>query len=266
MSERHACELVGVGRSTLRYRSHHPTDEVALVNSLREYAQQYPQYGYRMITALLQREGYAVNHKRIECLWRQEGLQQPKRKAYKRRYGEGGDAKQRAAYPNHVWSYDFTADRTERGQRVRVLAVMDEFTRQCLMLYASSSIPSQQVVDLLDWLVMLHSMPEHIRSDNGPEFVAVQVKHWITERGGQTIYIEPGHPWENPFIERFIGTLKSDCLNRYLFDSVAEAQTILDHWRVEYNSDRPHSSLDYLTPDAFATQHQYQIFLTSSGT
>jgi putative transposase len=142
---------------------------------------------------------------------------------------------------------------------------MDEFTRQCLMLYASTSISSAKVVDILDWLVMCHGMPQHIRSDNGPEFVANTLKDWITSKGSQTIYIEPGHPWENPFIERFIGTLKHDCLQRYLFDNVPELQELLDNWRIEYNAHRPHSALGYITPDAFATQHS-QMIPTSTGT
>jgi putative transposase len=266
LSERHACPLVGMTRSTQRDRSQQANDEVELVAALRDYAGEYPHYGYRLITALLQQAGYAVNHKRIERIWRQEGLQQPQRTVYKRRFGEGGDVKQRAQYLNHVWSYDFTEDRTENNQRVRVLAVLDEFTRQCLMLHASTSIPSAKVVDILEWLVMLQGTPAHIRSDNGPEFVANKVKLWITGRGSQTLYIEPGHPWENPFIERFIGTLKNDCLNRCLFDTLAEAQAILDHWLVEYNAYRPHSALGYLTPDAFAALRHSEVLLTSTGT
>lgn len=259
MSERHACNLVGIARSTHRYQAVPAEDEKKLTQVIRDYAHQHPQYGYRLITGLLQADGIDVNHKRVERIWRREGLQQPKRTAYKRRYGEGGDVKQRATHINHVWSYDFTEDRTENGQRVRILAVMDEFTRQCLMLYASTSIPSAKVVDILDWLLMCHGMPEHIRSDNGPEFVANKVKNWITKRGSQTIYIEPGHPWENPFIERFIGTLKHDCLQRYLFDNLPEAQELLDNWRIEYNSHRPHSALGYITPDAFANKHSQII-------
>lgn len=259
MSERHACKLVGIARSTCRYQAVVTQDEANLTQLIRDYAHRHPPYGYRLITGLLQADGIEVNHKRVERIWRREGLQQPKRTAYKRRYGEGGDVKQRARHINHVWSYDFTEDRTENGQRVRILAVMDEFTRQCLMLYANPSISSTKVVDILDWLVMCQGIPEHIRSDNGPEFVANKVKNWITEQGSQTIYIDPGHPWENPFIERFIGTLKHDCLHRYLFDDIPEAQELLDNWRIEYNAHRPHSALGYITPDAFATKHSQKI-------
>ena len=263
MSERHACELVGIARSTHRYQA--VNEDVELLTLIRDCAETHPQYGYRMVTALVQKAGQSVNHKRVERIWRQEGLQQPKRIAYKRRYGDGGDVKQRATHINHVWSYDFTEDRSEKGQRVRILAVMDEFTRQCLMLYASTSIPSTKVIDILDWLITCYGTPEHIRSDNGPEFIADRVKTWIRQRGSETLYIEPGHPWENPFIERFIGTLKHDCLHRYLFDKVSEAQSILDNWRDEYNAHRPHSALGYLTPDAFAANHN-GIILTSTGT
>jgi putative transposase len=191
MSERHACDLIGIARSTLRYQAMPAEDEVELTQLIRDYAHRYPQYGYRLIMGLLQADGMEVNHKRIERIWRREGLQQPKRTAYKRRYGEGGDVKQRATHINHVWSYDFTEDQTENGQRVRILAVMDEFTRQCLMLYASTSIPSTKVVDILDWLVMCHGMPEHIRSDNGPEFVANKVKQWITLVGVRRSILNP---------------------------------------------------------------------------
>ena len=251
-----------------------------MTTTVRDYAQRYPQHGYRHITALMQRDGHAVNHKRIERLWRQEGLQLPRRKTVKRRYGEKAEVKRRAEYPNHVWSYDFTEDRTERGQKVRVLTVLDEFTRECLMTLVARSIPSNRVLDVLKWLFAMRGIPEHLRSDNGSEFIARivqrwlkgsefianQVKAWLKSNGCQTLYIEPGHPWENPFIERFIGTLKRECLDRYLFDTVAEAQYLVEQWREEYNRHRPHSSLDYLTPAEYARQQSSVISLTPAGT
>jgi len=238
-----------------------------MTTSVRDYAQRYPQHGYRHITALMQRDGHSVNHKRIERLWRQEGLQLPRRKTVKRRFGEKGEVKRRAEYPNQVWSYDFTEDRSERGQKVRVLTVLDEFTRECLMTLVAHSIPSARVLDVLKWLFATRGVPAHLRSDNGSEFIANQVKVWLKTSGCQTIYIEPGHPWENPFIERFIGTLKRECLDRYLFDSVAEAQSLIEQWREEYNRHRPHSSLDYLTPVEYAQQYQASVIsLTPIGT
>jgi transposase InsO family protein len=237
-----------------------------MIAAVRDYAQRYPQHGYRHITALMQRAGHQVNPKRVERLWRLEGLQLPRRKTVKRRYGEKGEVKRRAEYANHVWSYDFTEDRTERGQKVRVLTVLDEFTRECLMTLAARSIPSARVLDVLKWLFATRGVPEHLRSDNGSEFIANQVKAWLKISGCQTLYIEPGHPWENPFIERFIGTLKRECLDRYLFDTLAEAQYLIEQWREEYNRYRPHSSLDYLTPVEYAQQQTSVISLTPTGT
>ena len=265
-SQRRACHTSGIARSTVRYRVRGRSGAAEMTTTVRDYAQRYPQHGYRHITALMQRDGHNVNHKRIERLWRQEGLQLPRRKTVKRRYGEQGEVKRRAEYPNHVWSYDFTEDRTERGQKVRVLTVLDEFTRECLMTLAARSIPSARVLDVLKWLFATRGVPEHLRSDNGSEFIANKIKAWLHTSGCQTIYIEPGHPWENPFIERFIGTLKRECLDRYLFDTVAEAQYLIEQWRDEYNRHRPHSSLDYLTPVEYAQQQASVISLTPTGT
>jgi transposase InsO family protein len=266
MSERHACAVVDVPRSTARYQPQGRADDAQTVQAVRDFAYRFPQHGYRHIAALMRREGYAMNHKRIERIWRQEGLQLPRRKTARRRFGEGGDVKQRAQYPNHVWSYDFTESRTERGQRVRVLAVMDEYTRECLMVYAAKSIRSKRVMDVLAWLFATRGVPQHLRSDNGPEFIAHRVQKWLAEQGSQTLYITPGSPWENPFIERFIGTLKAECLHRYLFAGVFEAQALLDHFVEEYNCFRPHSSLRYLTPVAFRQVWDEQMTLTPTGT
>ena len=266
VSERHACEVVDVSRSTARYQPQGCSDDAQTVKAVREFAHRFPQHGYRHVTALMRREGYGVNHKRVERIWRLEGLQLPRRKKVKRRFGEKGDVKQRAQHPNHVWSYDFTEDRTERGQRVRVLAVMDEYTRECLMVYAAKSISSKRVIDILSWLFSTRGVPQHLRSDNGPEFVAHRVQKWLADQGSQTLYITPGSPWENPFIERFIGTLKAECLDRYLFDRVSEAQTLLDHWVDEYNQFRPHISLDYLTPVEYRQACDGLMTLTPTGT
>jgi transposase InsO family protein len=265
LSQRHASQVMGIARSTVRYQPHPRLDEADLVAAVRDYAHRLPSYGYRHVTAVMRREGYRVNRKRIYRLWRQEGLQLPRRTAHKRRVGERGEVKRRAEYPNHVWSYDFLEDHTERGGKLRFLTILDEFTRECLTIYVARSIPARRVIDLLGWLLVTRGRPHHLRSDNGPEFIAHAVQDWLAQQGSQTLYIQPGHPWENPFIESFNGTFRSECLDRYLFQYDAEAQHIAEAYRVEYNTYRPHSSLGYLTPAEFA-QQQVVIPLTHTGT
>lgn len=253
-SQRRACRLVGLARSTARYQLQaRPADE-QLAQQLREQASRHPTYGYRRIAAVLRRTGQRVNVKRIHRLWKREGLQLPRRRARKRRYGETKAMVQKAERRNHVWTYDFLEDRTERGGKLRILAVVDEFTRECLLLYVGRSISSQRVMDLLAWLFQLHGQPDHLRSDNGPEFIAHALQRWLAEERCQTVYITPGSPWENPYIESFNGRLREECLNRYSFATGREAQLILEQWRLEYNLERPHSSLGYLTPTEFAGQ------------
>lgn len=266
LSQRHACELIGVSRTTMRYQPRGRADDATMTALVHQYAQHYPQHGYRHITALMRRDGHALNHKRVERLWRQEGLQLPRRKVVKRRYGTSTGVKQAACLPNHVWSYDFTEDRTRTGERIRILAVVDEYTRECLLLYAARSIPSAKVLDILDWLFTTRGVPRHLRSDNGPEFIAHQVQQWLRAQHCQTLYIQPGHPWENAYIERFIGTLDRECLRRYLFNDLRELQLTMEDWQIEYNDHRPHSSLTYLTPAEFATNYwNGVIFLTPTG-
>jgi transposase InsO family protein len=196
-----------------------------------------------------------VNHKRAQRIWKAEGLQLPRRRPRKRRFGPKGEVIHKAQYRNHVWSYDFLEDRTQNNRRLRFLAVIDEFTRECLALLVDRSITSEKVVCLLDWLFLAYGTPQHLRSDNGPEFVAHKVQDWLAERNCQTLYITPGSPWENPYIESFIGKFRKECLDRYLFFNLRETQTIIEDWRDEYNHYRPHSALGYMTPAAFAAQH-----------
>ena len=264
-SERHACQLIGVARSTYRYERRVAGDEADLRTRLHELANEHDAYGYRLVTQLLRRERGAVNHKRIHRLWKEEGLQQPKRRPRKRYLGPKGEVKQKAQYANHVWSYDFAEDRTTRGSKVRILSVLDEYTRECLAIVSARSIPSRDVVQLLEWLFLLHGAPAHIRSDNGPEFVAQRVRQWLEQRQCETIFITPGSPWENPYIESFIGTLRRECLDHYLFDNVRQAQELLEWWRQQYNCYRPHSSLGYLTPEAFAEQARAANILAGSA-
>lgn len=255
-SERQACTLVGVARSTARYQATTRPHEQALRAQIRQLANQHKRYGCPRITHLLHRIGVKVNKKRVHRLWKDEGLQLPRRKVKKRRIGPKGEVLMRAQHSNHVWSYDFIHDRTERGGQLRILSVLDEFSRQCLALLVSRSITSKDVIHLLDWLFQQHGAPKHLRSDNGPEFIAHAVRRWLPQQHCQTIFITPGSPWENPYIESFFDKLRQECLNCYLFGNVQEAQHILEQWRQEYNRYRPHSSLNYLTPDEFVRQHQ----------
>lgn len=254
-SERKACELVGISRSSARYSPKPRPEEVVFKQQVRQLAHQHPNYGYRRITAILRRVGSRVNHKRVQRIWQLEGLQLPRRKPRKRRCGPRGEVIHKAQFRNHVWSYDFLEEHTVRGKRLRILAVIDEFTRECLALLVDRSITSNEVVDLLDWLFLIYGRPQHLRSDNGPELVAHKVQNWLATQGCQTIYISPGSPWENAYIESFIGKFRKECVDRYLFYTLEETRSIIDAWRDEYNHYRPHSSLGYLPPSAFAAQH-----------
>ena len=254
-SERSACQLVGINRSSARYQPKEQSEEAEFRRRVRKLANRHPGYGYRRIIALLRREGSQVNHKRVQRVWQAEGLQLPRRKPRKRRYGLKGEVIHKAQYRNHVWSYDFLEDRTQNGRRLRILAVIDEFTRECLALLVECSITSDKVVGLLDWLFLAYGAPQHLRSDNGPEFVARKVQDWLAERNCQTLYITPGSPWENAYIESFNGKFRKECLDRYPFFNLRETQTIIDDWRDEYNYYRPHSALGYKAPAAFAAQH-----------
>ncbi len=251
-SERRACQLVGIARSSHRYQAKTAADEIELRAKIHQVANKNKAYGYRLVTGKIRNQGWLVNHKRVHRLWKEEGLQQPRRKPRKRYYGPKGEVKQKATHINHVWSYDFVEDRTEKGHKLRILAIMDEYTRESLAVQVARSVTAVDVIHLLDWLFLVRGTPEHIRSDNGPEFVAKAVQEWLERRECQTIYITPGSPWENPFIESFLATMRRECLDRYLFTSGREAQQIIEAWRHEYNHYRPHSSLDYVTPNSFA--------------
>ena len=254
LSQRHACELMSLQRSSARYVRHPRADETATVALIRDYAHEQPGYGYRMIAAMLNHDGYRVNRKRVYRIWRQEGLQLPRRRAMKRRYGDATGTLQRAGAPNEVWTYDFLEGRTERGGKLRLLTVLDEYTRECLTIHVARSISSRQVIQVLEWLFLLRGAPGHLRSDNGPEFIAYALQQWLCDRRCNTLYITPGSPWENPFIESFNGTLRRECLDRWLFADGREAQLVTEQWRQEYNHRRPHSSLGYLPPAVFADQ------------
>lgn len=179
----------------------------------------------------------------------------------KRRYGDSTGNLHRASHANEVWTYDFLEGRTERGGKLRMLTVLDEYTSECLAIHVARSISSRQVIQILEWLFLLRGAPDHLRSDNGPKFIAYALQQWVRDRQGNTIYITPGSPWENPFIESFNGTFRGECLDRWIFVSGHEAQMVLEQWRQEYNHLRPHSSLGYLSPVAFAGQSRPSLHL-----
>lgn len=253
-SERFACRALGACRSTVRRISAPSSEEKALRQKILELAERHPSYGFRRVWALLKRDGLPANLKRVHRLWKLERLQRPRRRPKRKAPGPTLQSVLRAEGRNHVWTYDFIEDRTERGGKLRILSVLDEGSRECLALRCERSFPSEKAVDTLEWLFLVYGPPCHIRSDNGPEFIAKSVRAWLEAKGAETVYIEPGCPWENPFVESFHGSLRAECLNRHLFFSGAEAQAILDEWREDYNEFRPHSSLGWQTPSEAAAR------------
>jgi putative transposase len=254
-SERHACLVVGLSRSLVRYIARQREDETALIKKIHKLATRHSRYGYRRITALLQREGLKVNKKRVHRIWKSEGLSLPQRRPRRRKRGDTGGIVNKAEYPNHVWSYDFVEDRTERGAKLRILVIIDEYTRECLALRVERSIPASVVIEVLEWLFLTRGVPKYVRSDNGPEFISNAVCQWLKQAGCSTLFIEPGSPWENGYIESFNDKFRDECLNREIFRNGGEAQVIVEAFRQEYNNYRPHSALGYLTPTEFARRY-----------
>jgi len=250
VSERRACRVLGQSRSTQRRQAHVPEDEPRLVRRMTELATSYGRYGYRRITTLLRREGWIVNHKRIERLWRREGLKVPQKQPKRRRLwlNDGSCVRLRPTYRDHVWTYDFVFSRTHDGRPIRMLTMLDEYTRECLAIDVSRRLTSEDVVERLSDLFVTRGTPQYIRSDNGPEFTARRVRNWLDRVGVRTLFIEPGSPWENGFIESFNGKLRDELLNVELFDTLLEARVLTERWRRHYNVVRPHSSLGYRPP------------------
>lgn len=246
--------MISQHRTTQRYRAITPDDEQQLVKEMLDLARRQPRYGYRRITALLRRVGWLVNKKRIQRLWREQGLKVPKKQHKKRRLGSSANSctRRAAEFRNHVWTYDFVFDRTDDGRRLKFLTVVDEFSRECLALPVARRFTAQDVVAVLAELVAERGSPVFIRSDNGPEFIALAVRAWLARADIDTAFVEPGSPWENAYIETFNGKLRDELLQREIFLTVAEARHLADGYRVEYNHDRPHSSLGYKTPAEFA--------------
>jgi putative transposase len=256
VSERRACRVIGQPRATQRYRSRRATQERALLKEILTLSARNPRYGYRRVWALLRKEGFHVNKKRVHRLWREAGLRVPARQRKRRslRVGgsENGCTRMQAEHKDHLWSYDFVMDRTDYGRRLKMLVVVDEYTRECLWIEVERSITAKDVVKVLATLFEERGEPALIRSDNGPEFVARAVRRWLEVCGVKTLYIEPGSPWENAYAESFIGRFGDELLKREVFASLLEAKVLVEEYRKHYNERRPHSSLGYRTPAEFA--------------
>jgi putative transposase len=250
ISERRACRVLGQVRSTQRRWCSPSDDEGRLLKRMVELATEYGRYGYRRVTALLREEGFRVNHKRVERLWRRQGLKVPAKQPKRRRLWltDGSCLRLRPTEPNHVWSYDFLFARTSDGRPLRLLTVLDEFTRECLAIEVARQISSDDVLARLAQLFVERGTPRYLRSDNGPEFTARALRSWLERVGVQTLYIEPGSPWENGYIESFNGRLRDELLNGKVFDTVLEAQVLCERWRCHYNTKRPHSARGYRPP------------------
>ncbi len=225
-------------------------DEDGLTRAIVALATQYGRYGYRRIAALLRGAGGPVGKDRVQRIWRLEGLKVPQKQRPRRRlwFNDGSCVRLRPERPNHVWSYDFVSGRTEEGRKLRILTLIDEYTRECLALPVEQRMGSRQVIQTLSEVMLWRGIPEHIRSDNGSEFIAQQLRQWLGNLGTGTLYIESGSPWENGYCESFNGKLRDECLNGEIFYSLKEAQIVIGQWRQQYNTVRPHAALGYRPP------------------
>ena len=264
VSERRACRVLGQARSTQRRRAIVRNDENALTKRIIQLASCYGRYGYRRITVLLRHEGWHVNHKRVERIWRREGLKVPKKQPKRGRMWlkDGSCVRLRSTHEGHVWSYDFIFDRTRDGRAIKILTVIDEYTRECLALKVSRHLKSGDVLEVLDDLFIRKGIPEHIRSDNGSEFIAEAVRDWLGTLEVKPLYIEPGSPWENGYVESFHGSFRDELLNGELFDTLWEAKVLIEQWRRHYNTMRPHSSLGYRPPAPQTLQLDGNLWIT----
>ena len=257
LSERKTCKVLGQARSTQRYKPKLPDKDKSVIKDLLDLHVKHPRYGYRRITIKLRERDWFINFKRVYRLWRQEGLKVP-RKQHKKRRGNGGSEnachRKKPEYYNHIWSYDFVTERLENGRRVKLLVVIDEFMRECLALDVAKNFKGHDVVEVLRYLFAVRGCPKYIRSDNGPEFVSKAVQKWLEVSGVDTLYVAPGSPWENGYVESFNSRLRDELLNRELFLHIDELRYVADRWRMDYNHYRPHSSLGYMAPAAFAAK------------
>jgi len=250
ISERRACKALGQARSTQRHRAQLRNDEDALTAAVIGLARTFGRYGYKRICGLLQMAGWKVNQKRVQRIWRAEGLKVPARQPKRGRLwlNDGSCVRLRPQHQNHVWAYDFVAERTHDGRSLRLLTVVDEYTRECLAIRVARRMTSNDVLWVLADLFLEYGIPEHIRSDNGPEFVAKAVRSWLADLGVTTLFIEPGSPWENGYVESFNSKLRDELLNGEIFYTLKEAQILTANWQRLYNGLRPHSSLGQRPP------------------
>ena len=253
-SKRRACELIGVARSALDYRSVRKERDTPVIEAMKRLARQYPRYGYRRIRIFLKREGHAMSWERAHRLWKAAALQLPQRRP-RRRVAGSRPRPLPPSGPNSVWAYDFVFDGCANGQQIKCLTVVDEFTRECLAIDVAGSIRSKRVIEVLARLVSERGAPRYMRSDNGPEFVSQAILAWIVESNIESALIDPGKPWQNGTDESFNGKLRDECLSLEWFRSRHEARVIIETWRRHYNQIRPHSSLAYRTPVEFKRHH-----------
>lgn len=250
VSERRACRVLRQSRATQRYLPEVRDDEEPLTGRIIEIAAVYGRYGTPRVTNALKSEGWHVNHKRVERIWRREGLKVPKKQPKRGRLwlNDGSCIRLRAQRKDHVWAYDFVQDRTHDGRPYRMLTLVDEFTRECLAIDVARRLRSDDVLERLAWLFATRGVPEHIRSDNGSEFTAKVVREWLRRIGVKTLFIQPGSPWENGYVESFNSKLRDELLNGEIFYTLKEAKVLIERWRRYYNVERPHSSLGYRPP------------------
>ena len=254
-SARLACRHFGIHRSTFAYQAKAPSAWLGkLKAAVRRFTRMYPEWGYPKITKLLKDDGWNVGRRLVQRLRRELGLAVPTKKPRQRRRGPSTGLPTKAKHRGHVWTWDFVHDVTVRGGKLRMLNVIDEYTRECLCIHVDRRINADKVQRILTRLVAEHGAPGFIRSDNGSEFIEKKLRAWIDEAGIKTIYIDPGSPWQNGYIESFNARLREECLNREILYTLTEARVVIEDWRFKYNHIRPHRSLGYITPIQFAQQ------------
>ena len=260
VSERRACRVAGQHRSTQRKQPRPPRDEnQRLASRLREIAKEHPRWGWKTAHEILLREGWGINRKRTRRIWRQEGLRRPVRARKRRRLATGQVARLRATKPNEVWAVDFQFDETADRRRIKLCNIVDEYTREALAIRVDRTCTAENVITVIEQLVAQRGTPKYLRADNGPEMIAWTLRDYCRLTGTTTAYIEPGSPWENPFVESFNGRLRDELLNIEEFACLTEAKVIIEDWRIQYNTYRPHSALSGLTPTEYAAkEHQHQ--------
>jgi len=249
-SERRVCRALGISRSTLRYVPEPRSDEGPLRAAIIRFAAQYGRYGYRQVTGLLWAEGWDISRSRVERIWKQEGLRVPQKQPKRGRLwlADGSCIRLRPTHRNHVWSWDFVVDRTNDGRPIKILTLIDEYTKEALAVYPARRIRASDVIDIFADVMVERGAPEYIRSDNGPEMMAKVLRNWLGRVGTKTVYIMPGSPWENGYCESFNGKLRNELLDGEIFYTLREAQVVIEQWRWHYNRIRPHSALGYRPP------------------